>query len=741
MIKSFIKIVKLETVVIMALRTKERTRKERSRKKKSGQLSKASLLECLRAAHRPLSIQELTERLGTVDGTEITAILNDLEASGEVVRTRKNRYGVPEKMNLFVGTIQGHSQGYAFLIPDDDRADDIFISKENLRGAMHNDRVIVRPLGFSLRGRRAEGEVIRILRRANQRVVGTFEEAGRQFGFVVPDEKRIGWDIFVPRVKTKGARTGDKVVVEITSWPEARRNPEGKIVERFGSAGEPGVDILSIVKKYGLSEEFPKRVLKEAEAISRSVKPEDWEGRWDLRELPMVTIDGEDAKDLDDAVSLTVLPNGNYRLGVHIADVAYYVKENSELDKEAFRRGTSVYLVDRVIPMLPPVLSNGICSLNAGEDRLAISVFMEINGEGNVIRYEIGPSVIRVDERMTYNKVRRILEEEDPQLCQRYAAFVETFKEMRDLCQILRKRRKMRGALDFDFPESKVTLDEQGRPVDVWLLEQSIANQIIEEFMLIANETVAHHLYHLGVPFLYRVHEEPKADKLAQLNEFLHGFGFHIPHANGVHPRFFQDILNQVEGRPERLVVHTVMLRSLQHARYDPRPLGHFGLAVQLYTHFTSPIRRYPDLIVHRVLWDVLAHRSIGQKRKAKLESLMPVYAEQSSARELIAEEAERETVDLKKVEYMRQFMGEVFEGVVVSVTNFGMFIGLPNGVEGLVHVSTMTDDYYLFNEKNYTLTGENTKKTYRIGDKVRVQLVRASVEDRQIDFELAAQT
>lgn len=717
----------------------ENKRKGRSRKKSKAVLSKDAILSCLRAARRPPSLQELTEQMGLAEPAELSAILNELENEGKVVRTRKNRYGILEKMNLFVGTLQGHPQGFAFLIPEKVGTDDIFISKENLGGAMHKDRVIVRPLGLGLVGRRTEGEVIRVLRHANERVVGRLDASGHQFGFVIPDEKRLGWDIFIPRAELKGACSGEKVVVEITSWPGARRNPEGKIVERFGTTGEPGVDILSVIKKYELPEDFPRRVLKEADAIASVLTAEDREGRWDLRELSMVTIDGEDARDLDDAVSLEFLPNGNYRLGVHIADVSYYVRENSELDKEAFARGTSVYLVDRVIPMLPPQLSNGICSLNAGEDRLAISVFMEINSEGNVIRYEIGPSVIRVAERMTYTNVRLILEEGDAKLCQRYASFTGTFEKMRDLCLILRKRRKLRGALDFDFPESKVMLDEKGRPLDVLLLEQSIANQIIEEFMLIANETVAQHIYHLGAPILYRVHEEPKAEKLVQLNEFLHGFGFHVPHQNGVHPRFFQDILEQVDGRPEQLVVHTVMLRSLQHARYESQPLGHFGLAVQFYTHFTSPIRRYPDLIVHRVLWEVLAHREIPQRRKAKLESLMPVYAEQSSARELVAEEAERETVDLKKVEYIRQFLGEVFDGIVVSVTNFGMFVALANGIEGLVHVSTLTDDYYLFNERNYTLTGEHTRRIFRIGDKIRVQLARASVEDRQIDFELVS--
>lgn len=720
----------------MSRQRRQQKKQAKNIKSSKERLSEAQILNCLRSAQRPLNVLEICEQLSIRDLDNLSYLLEELENEGKVVRTRKNRYGIPEKMNLYVGTLQGHPKGFAFLICDN-KQDDVFISRENLGGAMHNDRVIVRPLGFSLKGRHLEGEVIRVLKRANEKVVGTFEEAGKHFGFVIPDEKRLGWDIFVPRAQIKGAKTGDKVVVEITGWPDSRRSPEGRIVERFGAVGEPGVDILSIIKKYGLPETFPARVLREAEAIPSQLTREDFGGRWDLRDLPVVTIDGEDAKDLDDAVSLDVLKNGNYRLGVHIADVAYYVKENSELDKEAFRRGTSVYLVDRVIPMLPPRLSNGICSLNAGEDRLTISVFMEINDEGNILHYDIGPSVIRVSERMTYNQVRQILEDNDPALCRRYESFVDTFFKMRDLCLILQKRRKKRGALDFDFPESKVMLDECGRPLDVWLLEQSIANKIIEEFMLAANETVAQHLYHLEVPCLYRVHQEPDSEKLGQLNEFLHGFGFHIPFQNGVHPRFFQDILNQVEGRPEKLVVSTVMLRSLQHARYDPKPLGHFGLAVQLYTHFTSPIRRYPDLIVHRVLREVLKDGVLSPKRRAKLARLMPAYAEHSSARELIAEEAERETVDIKKVEYIRQFMGDIFEGVVVSVTNYGMYVALPNGVEGLVHVSTMTDDYYLFNERNYTLTGENTKRVYRIGDKVRVQLVRASIEDRQIDFEL----
>jgi ribonuclease R len=727
-----------------AKRETRRQAKRETRRQSRQLLSRERVLHTLQAVDRPLDPEELARQLGLSDPETLLPVLSELERDGAVLRTRKNRYGISKKMNLAVGVLQGHPRGFAFLIPDD-KSGDIYIARENLGGAMHGDRVVVRPLWSGAAGKRTEGEVIRVLQRANERVVGRFERVpasgrGSQFGFVVPDEKRLGWDIFVPKAHWKGARSGDKVVVEITRWPEARRNPEGKIVEAFGSAGDPGVDILSIIKKYRLPEEFPDRVLREAEAIPQEIAPADEEGRWDLRELPLVTIDSEDARDLDDAVSLELLDSGAYRLGVHIADVAFYVKEGSGLDREAWERGTSVYLVDRVIPMLPPRLSNGICSLNAGADRLALSVFMEITKEGHLVRYEIGPSVIRVAERMTYTNVRRILDEKDVLLCQRYSDFVDIFEQMRDLCLILRQRRRRRGSLDFDFPECKVYVDEGGQPIDVCLLEQSIANQIIEEFMLMANETVAQHLYHLGVPLLYRVHEEPKPEKLASLNDFLHGFGYHIPsYNNGVHPRFFQDVLRQVEGKPEQLVVHTVMLRSMQHARYAPEPLGHFGLAVRLYTHFTSPIRRYPDLIVHRVLWEVIAHRQLPAKTRERLEQRMPEDAVQTSMREQVAEEAERETLDLKKVEYIRRFMGEIFNAVVSSVTNFGMFVALANGIEGLVHVSSMVDDYYLFDDRSYSLTGQHTGKSFKIGDKVRVQLVRASLEDRQIDFELVA--
>jgi ribonuclease R len=419
--------------------------KKQKKRKKAAVVKDAvqenQVLSCLQSASKPLNLAELAAQFKCDPGI-LESLLQEMEMQGQVIRTRKNRYGIPEKMNLFVGTIQGHPKGYAFFIPDVER-DDFFISRENMGGAMHNDRVVVRPLGFSLQGKRAEGEVIRVLKRANSTVVGVFDETNRQFGFVIPDEKRLGTDIFVPRARAKGARSGDKVVVEITSYPGLRRNPEGKVIERFGAAGDPGVDILSIVKKYGLPEEFPRRVLKEAAGISLTVPPEDQEGRWDLRDLPMITIDSEDARDLDDAVSLETLSNGTYRLGVHIADVSFYVKENSELDKEAFERGTSVYLVDRVIPMLPPRLSNGICSLNAGEDRLAISVFMEINNKGNVVRDDVGPSVIRVNERMSYTSVRRILEDNDAELCQRYADFTLTLQKMEELCLVLRRRRKM----------------------------------------------------------------------------------------------------------------------------------------------------------------------------------------------------------------------------------------------------------------------------------------------------------
>lgn len=688
---------------------------------------------------RPMTIEELADELGFADLAELAKRLQVMEAKGEIVKNRKGRYGLPRRMNLRVGRIQGSPKGYAFLIPDDPKEQDVYIYGEDLNGAMHNDRVIVQLFKHLADGRKREGQVIRILKRANELVVGTFE-GGRAFGFVVPDDKRLGHDIFIPAEAKGNAREHDKVVAEITRWPEPRRNPEGRVIEVLGPKDAPGTDILSIVRKHQLPEAFPPQVLAEAEGIPLVISPQEYENRRDLRDVVMVTIDGEDAKDLDDAVSLEILPNGNYYLGVHIADVGYYVKEGSLLDVEALRRATSVYLVDRVIPMLPPRLSNGICSLNAGEDRLAMTCFMEIDDYGKVVSHDILQSVIRVDERMTYTDVRKILEDTDYQLTQKYGGYVNLFRNMSDLCLILRQKRLRQGAVDFDFPEAKVILDETGRPLEIIKRERSIAEMIIEEFMIAANETVAKHYYQLELPFLYRVHEEPDLDDIAELNEFLGAFGYYIKTNNKgeTSPRSFQRILEKIKDQPEERAVSMTLLRSMKHARYAPEAIGHFGLALRYYSHFTSPIRRYPDLAIHRLIREHMEKGALVEKRRKQLNILMSEYAEQSSLQERIAEDAERESVDLKKVEFMKDTEGKVFDGFISSVKSFGFFVELPNTVEGLVHVSTMIDDYYIYEEKQLMLIGEHTNKIFRIGDPVRVKVLRVNTAERQIDFELS---
>jgi len=690
-------------------------------------------------SYRPMTVDELVVNLEVEDRASFLSLLQEMEERGQIIENRKERYGLPQKMNLSVGRIQGNAKGFAFLIPDDPNESDVYIKSDDLGGAMHNDRVIVRPYKHLEDGRKREGEVIRVLTRANTQVVGTYKSS-RYFSFVVPDEKRLTMDILIPENERGGAAQGDKVVVEITSWPLPRHNSEGRVIEVLGHKDDPGTDILSIVRKYQLPEEFPPAVMKAAEKISLQIKEEEYSERRDLRNMPMVTIDGEDARDLDDAVSLDVLTNGNYYLGVHIADVGYYVQEGSALDKEALRRATSVYLVDRVIPMLPPRLSNGICSLNAGEDRLAMTCFMEIDDKGEVVKQEIIPSVIRVKERMTYTNVRMILEEQTPELMERYDSFIDIFRKMEKLCLILKKKRLHRGAIDFNFPESKVKLDEMGKPLEIIKRERNIAEMIIEEFMIAANETISTHYHWMEVPFLYRVHESPDLDDLMNLNEFLRAFGYQVK-INGkgeANPRSFQSIVEKVAGQPEEKAVSMTILQSMQHARYSHEPLGHFGLSSKYYSHFTSPIRRYPDLAIHRVIREVAEKGTLSGGRLKRLQALMIEYADQSSVQERVAEDAERESVDLKKVEYMKQFEGEVFTGNISGVTSFGFFVELPNTVEGLVHVSTINDDYYQYVEKQLMLVGEHTHKVFRIGDEVKIVVVRVNIEERNIDFELA---
>lgn len=691
-------------------------------------------------AYKPLQAEDLAAELElkAMELKEFWSALGELEAEAAVIKTRYDKYGVPERMNLIVGRYEASRKGFGFVISEIPEEPDVYIAPDASMNAMHNDRVVARVHHRAVgMGKTREGEIIRVVRRANSHIVGVFEN-NRSYGFVIPDDPRIGQDIFIPRDEVNGARDGYKVVVEVTRWPEKKRSAEGKVIEVLGNQSDPGIQILSIIRSHDLPTEFPVEVERQVQDIPGMVQEEELKGRRDLRELPLVTIDSEDAKDLDDAVHVERLKNGKYLLGVHIADVSHYVKEGSPLDKEAQLRGTSVYLADRVLPMLPPKLSNGICSLNAQVDRLALSAQMEIDERGRVIHYEIFPSIIHVHKRLSYNIVRKIIAEHDEQLREKYQDMLPHLENMERLCRILRERRMRRGAIDFDFPELKVKLDEEGKPVEVVKRIRSIAESIVEEFMLVANETVAEHMHRLDVPFVFRVHEEPDPEKIVKLDNLLRNFGLSLNKASEIPPSALQKILSRIQGRPEERIISTVMLRSLKQARYEAENLGHFGLAAEFYTHFTSPIRRYPDLIVHRMIRETLAKGGISGKRREKLAAVLPEIALHSSQRERAAAEAERETVDLKKAEYMTQFIGEEFEGIISSVTSFGVFVELSNGIEGLVHVSTMDDDYYQFIEEQYSLLGERTKKVYRLGEPVKVVVTKVNVEEKSIDFRLA---
>lgn len=690
-------------------------------------------------AYKPLTIQELEEVFGLKDSSEFkdfVRTLNYLEEQGLIVRTRSNRYGVPERMNLIRGKVQRHPRGYAFIIPEEEGYPDVYVAENDLNGAMNNDTVIVR-LHPKTMGTHPEGVVIRIIERGIKELVGTFSDS-KYFGFVVADDKRIPNDIFIPKSATKGAVDGHKVLVRITKYPEGRMSAEGEVVEILGHKNDPGVDILSIVYKYGLARDFPEEALEQANQIPDEIREEDLVGRRDLRNETIVTIDGEDAKDLDDAVTVKKLENGNYLLGVHIADVSYYVPEGSPIDKEAYERGTSVYLVDRVIPMIPHRLSNGICSLNPKVDRLTISCEMEITPDGNVVSHQIFPSVIRTTERMTYTDVRKILLKEDEAVIKRYEQLVPLFELMAELAEILREKRMRRGAIDFDFNEAKVIVDENGNPLDVVLRERSIAERLIEEFMLCANETIAEHFHWLNLPFLYRIHEEPNEEKLARFFEFITNFGYTVKGtANAVHPRALQQLLEEVRGEPEETVISTVMLRSMKQAKYDPASLGHFGLSTKFYTHFTSPIRRYPDLIVHRLIRTYLFENKMDEDTQAYWSEKLPAIAVHTSQRERVADDAERETEDLKKAQFMVDKIGEEFDGIISGVTSFGLFVELENTIEGLVHVSYLTDDYYHYDERHYAMIGERSGNVFRIGDYIRVRVIDVNIDERAIYFEV----
>lgn len=683
----------------------------------------------------PMKIKEMAILLSVPKGQrgELEEVLAALVADGKVEVSKKGKYKKSESQ-LITGTFLNHPKGFGFVSVEGEQ-DDIFIPADEVHGAFHKDtvQVALRPVS---QGKRKEGSIVKIVAHDLHQVVGTYQSSSN-FGFVVPDDPKIGRDIFVLREHAMGAVSGHKVVAEIKKYGKKNKNPEGKIVEIIGHINDPGTDILSLVKAYDLPMEFSGKLLKQAERVAKEVSSADMAGRIDLRGWQMVTIDGEDAKDLDDAVSLTE-ENGIYCLGVHIADVTNYVQEHSALDEEALLRGTSVYLVDRVIPMLPHALSNGICSLNQGETRLALSCIMKIDEKGRVVDHKIAESVICVDRRMSYTAVKKILEEKDEQLRQEYSAFVPMFDRMEELAAILRKKRMQRGSIDFDFPETKIILDKAGRPVEIKPYERNVATKIIEDFMLIANETVAEDFFWRQMPFVYRTHDNPDSEKIKKLAAFINNFGFtmHIGQEE-VHPKELQKLLTKIEGTPQEALISRLTLRSMRQAKYAIVSTGHFGLATNYYCHFTSPIRRYPDLQIHRIIKDCLRGR-MDEKKVSHYEKILPEVAKHASETERRAEEAERETEKMKKVEYMSEHIGEEFEGVISGVTGWGFYVELPDTIEGLVHITALTDDYYDFYEKTYELVGQATNRRFKLGQSVKVIVSSTDRTMRTIDFELA---
>ena len=682
----------------------------------------------------PMKIKELCIVLGVTkqDRPVLERILLELQEEGKIELSKRGKYSKAESKNV-TGVFTAHQRGFGFVTIEGE-TEDIFIPGDKVNGAMHMDRVEIAVLPTTS-GKRKEGAVLKVIERGMKHVVCTYE-ASENFGFAVPDNTRFGSDIFIPKGKSMGAVAGHKVVVEVTSYGKKDKKPEGKVVEIIGHINDPGTDILSIVKAYDMPVEFSEKIMHQVENVSKEVTDADMAGRMDLRDWTMVTIDGEDAKDLDDAVSL-FMDGDNYVLGVHIADVSNYVQEHSALDVEALKRGTSVYLVDRVIPMLPHALSNGICSLNEAQNRLTLSCIMTINPKGEVIDHKIAETVIRTNRRMTYTNVKKILEDKDPEVMEEYKELVPMFEKMAELASILRKRRMKRGSIDFDFPETKVILNDKGEPIDIKPYDRNVATKLIEDFMLIANETVASHFFWQEIPFVYRTHENPDTEKIHKLSTFINNFGYslHIG-ADEVHPKELQKLLEKIEGTDEEALISRLTLRSMKQARYTTACTGHFGLAASYYCHFTSPIRRYPDLQIHRIIKETLRGR-MNAKRIEHYEGILDEVAKQSSQMERRADEAERETIKLKKCEYMAKHIGEEFEGVISGVTEWGFFVELPNTVEGLVRVTELKDDFYQFYEDTYELVGEATNKRYKLGQKVKVVVESTDKLMRTIDFAL----
>jgi ribonuclease R len=692
--------------------------------------------------HHPAAMRELLQVLKVPkdDRTSFKRHVKSLVASGDLIQIRGQRFGLPEKMDLYVGRLQTHQAGYGFVSPErplDSGGGDIYIGNTHLSEAMHGDRVVVR-IERIKDGGRAEGRIIRILERANSSIVGRYDRDDNGMGYVAPFDRRVLMDIVVPAGQEGGASPGEMVIVELTRWPTATRGAIGHVTEVLGDIDAPGVDTEIIIRKFGIPDAHSPEAVAEAVRLGTTVADRDIRGRTDFRHVPTVTIDGEHARDFDDAITIETLSNGHFWLGVHIADVSHYVQEGSALDREAYERGTSVYFPERAVHMFPSELATGLCSLNPHVDRLVQSCFMEIDRRGQVVRHEFHDGVINSDERMTYTAVNGILTDRDPVLLERYAPRVPMFEQMRELFQILNDARRRRGSIDFDLNEAEVIIDAGGVVEAIIALRRNVAHRLIEEFMLLANETVATHLEAQTAPALYRIHEEPDILKVAKFEEFISGFGYTLAApVNTLRPKHFQKLLEKIRGKPEEKPIAMLMLRTMQKARYAPENLGHFGLASPSYTHFTSPIRRYPDLVVHRAL-RASRHNLLNDEAREEWDDELPEVARHTSEMERRADDAERELLQWKKVKFMADKVGDEFEGYVTGVAAFGLFVELiEHFVEGMVHVSTMADDYYRFVEGGHLLRGENTHKVYRLGDKVKVQVVRVNMEMRQVDLGL----
>jgi ribonuclease R len=705
-------------------------------------LSRDHILASMRErVHHPAGIRELLQLLKVPREERATfkRHINALVASGDLIQIRGQRFGLPEKMDLYVGRLQTHPGGYGFVVPERplDGGGDIYISGPLLNEAMHGDRVVAR-IERVKEGGRVEGRIIRILERSNTWIVGRYDRDDDGMGYVVPFDRRVLMDIFVPPGQEGGASPGEMVLVELTRWPTSTRGAIGRVAEVLGDIDAPGVDTEIIIRKYGIPDEHSRDSIDEAIRLGKTVSERDIRGRTDFRDVPTVTIDGEHARDFDDAITIEKLANGHFWLGVHIADVSHYVQEGSALDREAYERATSVYFPERAVHMFPSELATGLCSLNPHLDRLVQSCLMEVDRRGSVVRYEFHDGVINSNERMTYTAVNGILTDRDPALLQRYQSLVPMFELMRELFHILNDARRRRGSIDFDLNEAEVVMDDQGSVENIIALERNVAHRLIEEFMLLANETVASYLEAQEAPALYRVHEEPDVLKVAKFEDFIAGFGYSLgAPLTSLRPRHFQKLIERIHEKPEEKPIAFLMLRTMQKARYAPENLGHFGLAAASYTHFTSPIRRYPDLVVHRAL-RAARHERLDDETREQWNEDLPEVARHTSEMERRADDAERELLQWKKVKFMADKVGDEFEGYITGVAAFGLFVELiEHYVEGMVHVSTMADDYYRFVESAHLLRGENTQKIYRLGDKVKVQVVRVNMEVRQIDLGL----